>query len=147
LGLLDGLEGDAVPEQHLRRIHRMEFGPKTLVNYSYFAGRVCPSADPGIVFLGSRGLSQGCRIEPAGMPAAIRAMIANSVIGLGLFQGLEFILQRSPWELLKKSRVARSRLANCLRLLRRSQVYSLRLGRNSELNAATVVDFARKVLS
>lgn len=145
LGLLDGVESD-VPEQYLRRIHRMEFGPKTLVNYSYFADRVCPSADPGIVFLGSRTLSQDCRIEPAGMPAAVRAMIANSVVGLGLFQGLEFILQRSAWELLKKSRVARSRLANCLRLLRRSQVYRLHLGRNPELNAATVVNFAQKVL-
>jgi hypothetical protein len=145
LGLLEGPKIQ-VPERNRRLINRMEFGPKILVDYEYFSDRVCASADPGIVFLGSRTLSQQCSIEPASFSAGVRAMISNSVVGLGLFHGLEFILQRSAWELLQKVGLANSRLANCLRLLRRSKVYYLRLGRNQDVNAATVVEFARKVL-
>jgi len=145
LGLLAGSETE-VPEKHRRLVNRMEFGPKFLVNYEFFADRVCPATDPGIVFLGSRTLSRECRIEPAGLGAGIRAMVANSVVGMGLFQGLEFILERSPWELLTKARVGRSRLANCVRLLRRSEIRHLHLGRDLEGNAAAVLEFARGVL-
>jgi hypothetical protein len=145
LGLLAGSESE-VPEKHRRLVNRMEFGPKFLVNYEYFADRVCASADPGIVFLGSRTLSRDCRIEPAGMRAGIRAMVANSVVGMGLFHGLEFILERSPWELLAKAHVGWSRLSNCFRLLRRSRICHLHLGRDPEANAAAVVGFARGVL-
>jgi hypothetical protein len=145
LGLLPGAEGE-VPERHRRLVRRMEFGPKILVNYEHFAERVCASAAPGIVFLGSRTLSPDCRIEPAGMTAGVRAMISNSVVGLGLFHGLEFILQHSAWELAAKLNVGWSRLVNCLRLLRGSEIQHLRLGRNPEANAAAVVEFSRRVL-
>jgi hypothetical protein len=145
LGLLAGSEGE-VPEQHRRYVNRMEFGPKYLVNYEFFADRVVPFAEPGIVFLGSRTLSRECRIEPASMTAGLRAMVSNCVIGLGLFQGLEFILESSPWELLGKSQVGWSRLVNCHRLLRRSRVCHLALGRDLEKNAATAVEYARRIL-
>jgi hypothetical protein len=145
LGLVSGAESEA-PERYRRTVRRMEFEPKILVDYEYFAERVCASADPGIVFLGRRTLSPACRIEPAGMPAGVRAMVANSVVGLGLFHGLEFILERSPWELLAKFNVAGSRLMNCLRLLHRSQLRYLRLGRNPEANAAAVVEYSRGLL-
>jgi len=144
LGLLSGLD-DEVPLQHRRLIHRMEFGPKYLINYEYFAERVCPEARPGLVFLGRRTLSRECTIEPAGMRAGLRAMIANTVVGLGLFHGLEFILERSPWELVSQTRVAWSRLAASYRLLRQSMVAYLNLGRDPEANAAAVVEYARRV--
>jgi len=145
LGLLRGAETEA-PEQHRRLINRMEFGPKWLVNYEHFAGQVCPSAEPGLVLLGCRTLSSECRVERVGMAAGARAMIANSVIGLGLFHGLEFILESSAWELLGRFNTAYSRLVNCLELLRRSQIYRLHLGRDSAVNATAVVELAGRVL-
>ncbi|MFB3777565.1 MAG: hypothetical protein ACE141_08130 [Bryobacteraceae bacterium] len=145
LGLLAGSEGE-VPEQHRRFVNRMEFGPKFLVNFDYFADRVSASAEPGIVFLGGRTLSKECRIEPAGMRAGLRAMVANGVIGMGLFHGLEFILESSPWEILTKTKLGWSRLATFARLLRRSRVCRLHLGRDPEANAAAVVEFSRGVL-
>ena len=145
LGLLAGSESE-VPEKHRRLVNRMEFGPKFLVNYEFFADRVCPCAEAGIVFLGGRTLSRECRIEPAGMRAGIRAMVAGSVIGMGLFHGLEFVLESSPWELLSKVHLGWSRLANCSRLLRQSRICRLHLGRDSEANAAAVVEYARGVL-
>jgi hypothetical protein len=146
LGLLPGSEGQ-IPPQALRRINRMEFGPKILVDYTYFADRVCPQADPGVVFLGHRSFSRNCEILPAGLGAATRAMITNCVVGLGLFQGMEFVLQRSLGELAGKAGVAWSRFRNSLRLVRRSRNYHLILGRDIEENGRVVMQFLRGMAS
>lgn len=140
LGLIPGGEA-AVPAGALRRIERMEFGPKLLVNHEYFAHRICPCADPGYVFLGRRSLSRGCRILPARRRDVMRAMIANCVVGLGLFQGMEFVLQRSCGELAGKAAIACSRFRNCLALLRRSENHYLILGRDPEVNGRTLHEF------
>jgi len=145
LGLLPGHQAD-IPERYQRTIQRMEFGPKILVNYEYFADRVTPSAKPGIVFLGQRTMSAVCKIEPAGSWAQFKSMLVNCVVGLGLYQGLEFVLTHSPAELFRKLPVAWSRLRNARRLFAASQVYHLTLGRDQELNASTVREFVMKSL-
>jgi hypothetical protein len=146
IGLLPGSE-QSIPAEHRRVIHRMEFGPKHLVNFSYFQDRVCASAEPGAVFIGARTLLPECRIEEIGMTAALGPMIANGVIGLGLFQGLEFILQSSALELANKAGLGVSRMRNCWQLLRRSRIYRVHLGRDAELNARTVLEFTQRLFS
>jgi len=146
IGLLPGSE-QSIPAQHRRVIQRMEFGPKHLVNFSYFQDRVCDSAEPGAVFIGARTLLPECSIDEIGMAAALRPVIANGVIGLGLFQGLEFILQSSPWELFKKTGLGLSRMRNCRQLLRRSRLFRVHLGRDAELNARTLLQFAQKLFA
>jgi hypothetical protein len=145
LGLLPGQE-DSVPPEHRRRIDRMEFGVKHLVNIDFFADRLVANAEPGLVLLGRRTLGEDCRIERAGTVAALRAMVANCVVGLGLFHGLEFILSASPWELASKVSLGASRLNNCMALLRRSESYYLRMGRDVKENARALVAFANSVL-
>jgi len=145
LGLLPGGEKD-IPVEHVRTIHRMEFGPKILVNYDYFAHRVKPVAQPGIVLLGYRSLSPNCRIEPAGTMESYRSMIADCAVGLGLFQGLEFMLRSSPTELIDKAGAMFSRFRNARTLFRRSHVYRLILGRDREENARAVGDLIRQKL-
>ena len=137
LGLLPGSEGTVPPDQ-LRRINRMEFGPKLLVNYKYFEMRVRPEADPGLLFLGRRSLSAECTIARASHRAALRAMVENCVVGMGLFQGMEFVFQRGAKEIASKAAVAWSRLRASRRLIRRSDVLHLTLGRNPAANAAAV---------
>lgn len=146
IGLLPGSE-QSIPAQHRRVIQRMEFGPKHLVNFSYFQDRVCGSAEPGAVFIGARTMRPECRIEEIGMLAALRPVIANGVIGLGLFQGLEFILQSSALELFDKTGLGLSRMLNCWRLLRRSRIYRVHLGRDPELNARTLLQFTQQLFS
>lgn len=145
LGLLPGSETD-VPAEFQRTIRRMEFGPKILVSYEYFASRVKPIADPGIVFIGSRTMADVCHIKPAGTWDQFKSIMVNCVVGLGLFQGLEFVLSHSPLELLSKASVAWSRLRVARKLFSQSQVYHLTLGRNQELNAATVRAFVNDKL-
>jgi hypothetical protein len=88
-----------------------------------------------------------CCIEEIGMTAALRPMISNGVIGLGLFQGLEFILQSSALELVNKAGLGVSRMRNFWQLLRRSRTYRARLGRDAELNARTVLEFTQRLFS
>lgn len=145
LGLLPGSESD-IPVEFQRTIRRMEFGPKILVGYEYFADRVRPAAAPGIVFLGKRTMKKDCRIVPAGKWAQFKSMTVNCVVGLGLYQGLEFVLTHSPFELLSKTRVAWSRLRNARKLFSMSSVYELTLGRDQALNAATVQAFVEEKL-
>jgi hypothetical protein len=139
LGLMPGSEGE-IPPDHLRKINRMEFGPKFLVNYVYFADRVRSRAQPCLLFLGERSLAATCSVRPAKTTAALRAMLANCVVGLGLFQGMEFIFHRGPGEVFRKAGVAWARLRASWRLLRRSTKYHLVLGRDPAANAQMVFD-------
>ena len=146
LGLLPGSE-KTIPVEHRRIIQRMEFGAKHLVNYSYFQSRVSESAEPGLVLIGARTLSHECRIEEIGTMAGLRACVPNCIVGLGLFQGLEFVLSSSAWELAKKASLGLSRTRNCWQLLRRSRVCRIHLGSDPELNAKTVVDYVNAVFA
>jgi hypothetical protein len=141
LGLLPGTES-SIPPQHRRMIQRMEFGPKHLVNYSYFKDRVVESAEPGLVMIGSRTFAPGCRIEEVSKVAGLRACIPHCIVGMGLFHGLEFVLQASGWEILGKGGVGLSRIRNCWQLLRRSQVCRIHLGPDPEANAQTLIEYA-----
>jgi hypothetical protein len=144
IGLLPGSE-DSVPPQHRRVIQRMEFGPKHSVNYTFFKDRVCAWADPGLVLLGARTLQRDCRIEELGTLAGLRACLANCVVGVGIFQGLEFIMQSSGWELMKHFGTGVSRFRNSAQLVRRSRVCRVHLGVDADLNARTVLDYASQV--
>ena len=140
LGLLPGYEFE-IPAEHRRVIQRMEFGPKHLVNYSYFKDRVSDSAEPGLVMIGARTFAPGCRIETVTLSVGLQACISNCVVGMGLFHGLEFVLQASGWEILKKSGLGMSRLRNCWHLLRRSRICRIHLGPDPETNAHAIVDY------
>ena len=122
----------------------MEFGPKLLVNYTFFADRVAAFAEPALVLLGERSLNDDCTLERASTAAGWKAMLANCVIGLGLFQGMEFIFGRSLSEIAAKLIVAGDRLLASHRLLGRSEVYHLKLGRDSERNAEVVLTALRR---
>jgi hypothetical protein len=143
LGLLPGSESK-FPIGHLRTVHRMEFGPKLLLDYEYLRNRVRPAAAPGYVFLGHRSLGRECEITPARMWDGLAAMLANCVVGLGLFQGMEFILNGGPGALIAKTGTAWARLSASWALLRRSEIYHLKLGLDLESNAQAVVDFVAR---
>lgn len=140
IGILPGSESLYQLDQ-LRTIQRIEFGPKLLLRHEYFADRIVSRAMPDLLFLGRRSLSDTCIIRPSTRLAALRALIPNCVIGLGLFQGMEFVFNRSSGEILRKLATAFSRLRNCISLVHRSAVYTVVLGRDLEKNAATLRAF------
>jgi hypothetical protein len=140
IGILPGSESGFEPDQ-LRTVQRMEFGPKLLVRYKHFENRIATEAEPGFLLIGRRSLSEGCEIVPCSRLLALKALIPNCVIGLGLFQGMEFVFNRGFGEIQAKVAIAFSRLRNCVVLAHRSQTAVVTLGRNGEENAATILRF------
>jgi hypothetical protein len=145
LGMLKGNEHE-IPEEHRRVVQRMEFGPKYLMNYSYFAGRVADRAKPGLLLLGRRTLAREGRVEQASYAAAMRSMVPNLIVGLGLFQGLEYLLERSSLEIAGKAGLGWSRLRNAHTLVRTSTTFLFHMGRDPDANARIVMDLAGQVL-
>lgn len=141
LGLLHGT-GQEVPQEHLRLIDRIGFGQKYLVNYSFFADRVSPSAEPGLVILGRRTLARRGHFSPASYRQTLAAMVPNLIVGLGLFQGLEYLLERSSREIAGKAGLALSRLRNAHALARKSHNYVFHMGRDPEANAQMLIQLA-----
>ena len=58
---------------------------------------------------------------------------------------MEFIFQESGWELMSKAAVAYSRFAASLRLIRRSRVCHLSLGRDRIENARVVHEYMKSL--
>ena len=141
IGLLPGQES-VVPEHLRRNVNRMNFGPKTFVDYEWFADRVVPRAPAGLVCLGVRTLAKQGRINEVSRTTALRRFLPDCVVGMGLFQGLEFVFQKRATELAGLAPVAWSRLRASRAVIRRSACVELLLGRDADANAALVVDRA-----
>ena len=131
-----------IPPKYLRTVNRMEFEPKTLIDIEYFNDRLGGEAvEPALILVGERNLGDVSEIVPVATHRAFKAMVKYVIVGLGVYQGLEFMLERGLWELLGNGGVAASRLYNSLRLLGRAPAYRFILGRNTQKNCQSLVDF------
>jgi hypothetical protein len=133
-----------IPPRYLRTMPRMEFEPKTLIDLEYFQDRLGTAAEPKLMLVGQRNLGDVSGIVPLARHRALRSLVSNMVVGLGIYQGLEFLLVRGLFELVGKAGVASSRLYNALRLLRRAPAYRFVMGRNRERNTETLVRFVQE---
>lgn len=142
LGVRPGEDTGVAPE-HLRTVRRMEFDPKTLVDIAVFRDRIVTGpVAPAAVLVGERNLGRVSSIEPLGRRPAIGAIVKNMVVGLGVYQGMEFVLERGIADVAGKVGVAGSRLRAGLRLLRRAPAYRFVLGRDIDRNYRTLLEFA-----
>jgi hypothetical protein len=136
-----------VPARHLRTVRRMEFDPKTLIDISYFEDRLGEygrAVEPGLILVGERNLGEETEIVPLSRAGALAALVKYSVVGLGVYQGLEFLLERGLRDLAGKGGVAASRLYSSCRLLARAPAYRFVLGRNIQKNTRRLLDFLRR---
>ena len=139
-----GIRADAatdVPSKFLRTMKRMEFEPKTLIDLDYFEGRIGSAVPCNVLIVGTRYLGEISEIVPLPRRRAVRSLVSNMVVGIGVYQGLEFLLERSVSELAGKAGVATSRSWNAMRLVRRASVYQFRMGRDVNQNAETLATF------
>ena len=132
-----------VPPEHLRTVERMEFGPKTLIDIEYFKDRLGGVVKADLLLVGERNLGEISEIVPLARRHALKALVKYMVVGLGVYQGMEFLLERGLTELLGKGGVAISRLYNSVQLLARAPAYRFVMGRNIEKNRQTLLDFVR----
>jgi hypothetical protein len=130
-------EADAatLPPGRVRRLERMEFHPKLLLDTSAFADRIetQPQRLAHIV-VGRRSLGRDARLEPLPRRAAVGSLLREAVVGVGLYQGMEFVLQRGMRDVLGKVDVAFGRTRCCAAGLRGAQAWRLTLGRDHDRN-------------
>lgn len=138
LGVRPGQALD-VPAQHIRTVRRMEFDPKTLIDIDYFRDRLGSAVPAGMVLVGERNLGEVSEIVPLARARALRAIVKYLVVGLGVYQGMEFVLERGLGDLAGKVGVASSRLRAGLGLLARAPAYRFVLGRDLARNQQTLL--------
>ncbi len=133
--------GSEVPEAQRRTLNRMEFEPKTFVDIDFFRHQMSESVEPALLLVGERNLGDESRIVTLSRRRTLKALIKYLVVGLGVYQGLEFLLERGLWEMTSKAGVATSRMRNGLRLMSKAPAYKFVLGRDTERNTRTLIDF------
>ena len=95
----------------------MEFDPKTLIDISYFQDRLAAPGrpvEPGLILVGQRNLGPETAIVPLSRAGALKALVKYMVVGLGVYQGLEFLLERGIGDLAGKGGTVASRLYNAI---------------------------------
>jgi hypothetical protein len=141
LGVL-GAPPPGIPDRFIQHMERMEFAPKYLVSIRAFEGALAEGElQPEVVFLAERILGTGCRIRRAGFLAGYGACIRHMIVGVGIYQGLEFMLRTSVLDLLKSAPTVISRAISAASLLARARVYRLQLGRDTRRNLDTILEF------
>jgi hypothetical protein len=139
-----GIRADAstdIPPKFLRTMKRMEFEPKTLIDLDYFEGRIGTAVPSTLLIVGTRYLGDVSEIVALPRRRALGSLVSNMVVGLGVYQGLEFLLERSVVEIAGRVGAVSSRFYNAVRLLQRASVYRFRMGRDVEKNAETLATF------
>ncbi len=124
-----------LPAGDVRRIERMEFHPKLLLDVDSFRDRIEPRPQPlRHLVIGWRSLGESPGLTRLPRRAALKTLLREVVVGVGLYQGMEFVLERGLADLGGQMRPALARSAACGAALRRAQVWRLTLGRDSERN-------------
>lgn len=142
LGVKQGSPCPPVPNQFLRQVRRMEFDPKTLIDLECFGPRLETQAfQPRYLLVGQRRLGKEAAIVPLARHRAWHALLTNMVVGIGIYQGLEFLLERGSWEVFARLGLVRSRLYNAWQLLRKTEAWQFQLGREVDRNGDELIRF------
>jgi hypothetical protein len=136
---VNATDAEKLPEGSVRELERMEFHPKLVLDVDAFADRIEPSPSPlRHLVIGRRSLGRAARLEPISRSAALGPLLREAVIGVGVYQGMEFVLQRGLRDVLGNLGTARTRARSCAAGLARARVWRLTLGRDHERNWAAI---------
>lgn len=132
---LDAQAAAALPSDGLRRIERFEFPAKYALAIEQYADRIPerPAALRHIV-LGRRSLGEEARLEPIARRRAIAPLLRDGVVGLGIAQMAEYVLQKGWSDVLGKGGVAARRAAICAGAMARASTWEVEFGRDREKN-------------
>ena len=133
---VNATDAETLPEDGVRRIERMEFHPKLVLDLEAFADRIETEPRPlrHIVVGPPLAGQDGARWSRSAARVAAGAMFREAVVGVGVYQGMEFVLQRGMRDVAGKAGIAASRAACCAAGLRGAQVWRLTLGRDHDAN-------------
>jgi len=132
---INATDAERLPTGNVRRIERMEFHPKLVLDLEAFSDRIEPEPRPlAHIVVGVRSLGRTASLEPLPRRAAVGPMLREAVVGVGVYQGMEFVLQRGLRDVAGKAGIAAMRARCCRAGLSRARVWRLTLGRDHERN-------------
>jgi hypothetical protein len=143
LGILPGGEKD-IPEQYLYPVKLMRVGTKIMVNLEYFQDGIGSKCPLHAILIGKRSLGTGSAIIRTSRFNALNELFKNSVVGMGLHQGMEYLLGRNILQTMGRSSIAFSRLNNSLGAISRCKTYKYTIGHDFERNAQVLLEFMEK---
>ena len=109
-----------------------------------FADRIEPPAQPlRHLVIGRRTLGSEALLEHVERSRATGPLVREAVVGVGIYQGMEFILQRGMRDVVGKFDIALTRAVCCAAGLARAQVWRATLGRDHERNWAVLAPLLR----
>ncbi len=121
---------------------RIEFSSKVNIDIRFFKDQISREPVPAAsLLLGVRSTGRGAQISPVSRTAVIRHVLANSIIGIGLYQGLEYLLQKNLGESVQHLGLLFSRVYNNAILLKHTRVYRFLIGRDLNQNYECLRDF------
>jgi len=124
-----------LPDGAVRRMERMEFHPKLVLDLETFSDRVDSEPQPlRHLVIGRRSLGTDASLERVPRRSAVPTLIREAVVGVGIYQGMEFILQHGMRDTLGKLGIAATRTACCSGVLARAKVWRLTVGRDHGRN-------------
>lgn len=146
MGTLDKSKIEDIPEEFVYSVDRMEFGHKYFVDARYWASKLEDRALTKIVYVAaSRVLNGPASIEAIPKYRVFKSLVRDAIVGVGLFQGLEFLLGHSPWATLSKAGTVARRSVAATRMLRRARTYRFTLSRDVDENRRTLSGFVRSL--
>jgi hypothetical protein len=122
----------------------MEFHPKLLLDVEAFADRAEARPQPlRHLVIGRRSLGVQASLEPVPRRSAVPTLIREAVVGVGIYQGMEFVLQHGMRDVVGKLEVAATRVACCSGALARAKVWRLTVGRDHARNWDAIAPLLR----
>ncbi len=146
MGVIDKDSLKFIPQEHIYTVDRMEFGPKHFVDHDYWKDRLerRPLKDI-VLIIGQRILNGEVSIENISKRKVFGCLLRDAVIGIGLYQGLEFIINNSTWEILSKIPTFFKRLILAFKLTLISKTYRLTLSGDIAQNTRIFKEFIYKL--
>ena len=135
-----------IPKDLQRYFKRSEFSSKILIDIEYWKDQICfDICQPRIIIVGKRVIGKEPEIKQSSYYIAFREFIKNSVIGVGLYQGIEYIFQKGLIEVFKKIPAGISRLNNSLKVINNSEIFEFYLSADKEKNNEILVEFLKAI--
>jgi hypothetical protein len=136
---INEIDADKVPSGEIQRIERMEFHPKLVLSIEAFADQIEQRPQPlRDIVIGRRAIGSEARLDELPRRSAAGTLLREAVIGVGVYQGMEFVLQRGMRDVISKGGVFASRVRACAAGLARARVWELTMGRDSDRNWAAL---------
>jgi hypothetical protein len=127
-------EAESLPIEHVRRVGGALSDPRIL-ELAAFRDRIESYPRPLVhIVLGRRSLGEESTLEPLPRRAAVPALLRDSVVGFGFFQGAEFLLRHGLRDLRHRAGPMATRARACATGLRGAHVWQLTMGRDREGN-------------